>query len=61
MLDWPAANPAVGVNTAVRVRLLPVMAPSVPPLTTKSPVWVVAFHARLVLGSSLKVKVRVAV
>ena len=59
MLALPLAKLAVGVNTAVRMSPVPLMAPSVPPVTATSPV--VPFHAKLVPGSSLKVKVMLAV
>ena len=58
MLALPEDRLGVGVNTAVRTRPEPVRAPSVPPVTTTSPA--VPSHAKLVPGSSLKVKVRVA-
>ena len=47
------------MNTAVRVRPVPLMAPKLPPAITTSPV--VPSHAKLVPGSSEKVKVMVAV
>ena len=50
---------AKGVNTAVRVRPVPEMAPNVPCVTTTSPV--VPFHANVLPGSSENVKVMVAV
>ena len=59
MLAEPLDKLAVGVKTAVRVRPVPLMAPKVPPDTVKSPA--VPFHAKLVLGSSVKVKVMVVV
>ncbi|MNV65187.1 hypothetical protein D3C71_1578700 [compost metagenome] len=49
----------VGVKVAVRVKPDPDMAPSVPPVTTTSPV--VPSQAKVVPGSSLKVKVMLAV
>jgi hypothetical protein len=55
MFALPEATPAVGVNVAVRVRPVPVMPLSVPPLTTRS------LSVKLAPGSSLKVKVMVAV
>jgi hypothetical protein len=55
MLAEPVARPAVGVKVAVRVRPVPVMPLSVPPPTTKS------LPVKLAPGSSLKVKVMVAV
>ena len=55
----PLARFAVGVNVAVRVRPLPEIALSVPLVTTTSPL--VPFHAKVLPGSSLKVKVIVAV
>ena len=59
MLAVPLAKLAVGVNTAVRVRPVPVMAPSVPPVTVMSPAE--PFHAKLLPGSSENVKVMLAV
>ena len=59
MLALPEAKLAVGVKVAVRVRPLPLIAPSVPPVTTTSPA--VPFHVKVPPGSSLKVKVMVAV
>jgi hypothetical protein len=59
MLAEPLDKLAVGVKTAVRVKPVPLMAPKVPPDTVKSPA--VPFHAKLVLGSSVKVNVMVAV
>ena len=50
---------AAGVNMAVRVRPVPLIAPRLPPTITKSPV--VPSQAKLVLGSSEKVKVMLAV
>ena len=55
----PEARLAVGVKVAVRVKPVPLIAPKVPPVTTTSPV--VPFHANVLPGSSLKVKVMVAV
>ena len=57
----PPLTPVVGVKMAVRVRGLPVVlrAPKVPQLTSKSPV--VPFQTNELPGSSLKVKVMVAV
>ena len=55
MLALPAVVSAVGVKVAVRVRPLPLMAPSVPPVVTMS------LAPKLAPGSSLKVKVMVAV
>ena len=55
MLAWSAATPAVGVKVAVRVRPVPLNAPSAPPVVVISPA------AKLLPGSSLKVKVIVAV
>ena len=54
MLALPL-KPAVGVKTAVRLRPLPLSAPSVPPVSTMS------LTSKLLLGSSLKLKVIVAV
>ena len=59
MLALPTLMPTSGVKVAVRVRPLPVMALKVPPVTTTSPV--VPSQAKLAPGSSLKVKVMVAV
>jgi hypothetical protein len=55
MLAVPEARLAVGVKTAVRVRPLPLTGPSVPPVLTMSPA------TKLAPGSSLKLKVMVAV
>ena len=49
---------AWGRNTALRVRPVPPMAPSVPPLTVMSPV--MPSHWKVLPGFSLKVKVMVA-
>ena len=54
MLALPLSMSVAGVKTALRVRPLPDSAPSVPPLTTTS------CSVKLVPGSSLKVKVMVA-
>ena len=59
ILAVPEATLAVGVKVAERVSPVPLMAPSVPPLTTTSPL--VPFQVKLAPGSSLKVKVTVAV
>ena len=59
MLALAEARPGVGVKVAVRVRPVPLMALKVPPLTTTSPV--LPFQTKLLPGSSLKVKVMVAV
>ena len=53
------AKLGVGVNTAVRVSPVPLMAPKVPPETLRSPA--VPFQAKLVLGSSENVNERFAV
>ena len=50
---------AVGVKVAVRVKPAPLIAPKVPPLTTTSPAE--PSQAKVDPGSSLKVKVMVAV
>ena len=50
---------AAGVKTAVRVRPVPLMVPKLPPTNTTSPV--VPSHAKLLPGSSEKVKVMLAV
>ena len=59
MLAVPLPWLATGVNTAVRVRAVPLMAPKLPPTSTTSPE--VPFHAKLVPGSSENVKVMAAV
>ena len=59
MLAEPLFWLAVGVKVAVRVSPVPLMAPKVPPEIVKSPT--VPFQAKLVPGSSEKVKVMVAV
>ena len=59
MLAEPLAKLAVGVNVAVRVSPVPLIAPRVPPEMFRSPL--VPFQAKLVPGSSEKVKVIVAV
>ena len=59
MLAVPLPWLAAGVNTAVRVRPVPLMAPKLPPAMTTSPV--VPSHAKLVPGSSENVKVTEAV
>ncbi len=59
MLAVPPLVLAVGVKVAVRVRPEPLMAPSVPPETTTSPVD--PSQVKVEPGSSLKVKVIVAV
>ena len=59
MLALPLAKLAVGVKVAVRVNPLPLISPRVPPVTTTSPV--LPFQAKLLPGSSLKVKVMVAI
>ena len=55
MLALPVARLAVGVNVAVRVTPLPLKAPSVPPEV------IISVPTKLVPGSSLNVKVIVAV
>lgn len=55
----PEAKLAVGVNTAVRVRPVPLMALKVPPVTDKSPA--LPSHAKLARGASENVKVMLAV
>ena len=55
----PLAKFAVGVNTAVRFRPVPLIAMSVPPETNRSPV--VPFHVKLEPGSSVNVKAMLAV
>ena len=59
MLAEPLDKLAVGVKVAVRVRPVPLIAPSVPPEMVRSPV--VPFQAKLIPGSSEKVKAIVAV
>jgi hypothetical protein len=59
MLAEPLAKLAVGVNVPVRVRPVPLIAPKVPPEIVRSPA--VPFQAKLVPGSSEKVKVVAAV
>ncbi len=59
MLAEPLDKLADGVKTAVRVRPVPLIALKVPPEMFRSPV--VPFQAKLVLGSSEKVKVIAAV
>ncbi len=59
MLALPLAKLAVGVKTAVRVKPVPLMAPRVPPVTAMSPTE--PFHAKLLPGSSVNVKVMLAV
>ena len=59
MLPVPLAKLAVGVNTAVRVRPVPLIAPKEPPVTTRSPE--LPSQAKLVPGFSEKVNVMLAV
>ena len=59
MLDVPLARLFVGLKIADLVIPMPLIAPRVPPLTTKSPM--VPFQAKLVPGSSVKVNVMAAV
>ena len=59
MLAVPLAKFGVGVKTAVRVRPVPLMAPSVPPVTVMSPTD--PFQAKLLPGSSENVNVMLAV
>jgi hypothetical protein len=59
MLAEPVDKLSDGVKTAVRVSPVPLIAPKVPPETVRSPV--VPFQEKLLLGSSEKVKVMVAV
>ena len=59
MLAVPDARLAVGVKTAVRVRLVPLMAPKLPPVTTTSPA--LPFQTKLLPGSSENAKLMVAV
>ena len=59
MLALPLAKFAVGVNTAVRVRPVPLMALNEPPFTVMSPAE--PSHVKLLPGFSEKVKVMLAV
>lgn len=59
MLAVPLPWLVLGVNTAVRVKPVPLMALKLPPVITTSPD--VPSHAKLVFGSSENVKVMVAV
>jgi hypothetical protein len=59
MLAEPLDKLAVGVNVAVRVSPVPLIAPRVPPEMVRSPV--VPFQAKLVPGSSENVNEIVAV
>ncbi len=59
ILAEPLDKLAVGVKSEVRVSPVPLTAPKVPPETERSPV--VPFQAKLVPGSSEKVKVMFAV
>ena len=59
MLAEPLFVPGVGVKVAVRTKPEPEIAPSVPPVTTTSPD--VPFQVKVEFGSSVKVKVMVAV
>jgi hypothetical protein len=59
MLAEPLDKLAVGVKTAVRVRPVPLIAPSAPPEIVRSPT--VPFQAKLVPGSSENVNVMVDV
>jgi len=59
MLAEPLERLAVGVKVAVLVSPVPLIAPSVPPEMVRSPV--VPFQAKLMPGSSEKVKVMAAV
>ena len=59
MLTLPLPKLAVGVNTAVRVKPVPLIGPKVPPVTSTSPA--LPSHAKLVPGSSEKVNVMLAV
>ena len=59
MLAVPDTTLAVGVKVAVRVNPLPLMLPSMPPLTTTSPA--LEAQTKLLPGSSLNVKVMAAV
>ena len=59
MLALPLPKLAGGVNTAVRVSPVPLIAPKVPPVTTTSPV--APSQKKLEPGSSENVSVMVAV
>ena len=59
ILPEPLPTFAVGVNVPVRVRPVPLIALKVPPKIVRSPA--VPFQAKLVPGSSEKVKVIAAV
>ena len=59
MLGVPLAKFGVGVKTAVRVRPVPLMAPSVPPVTVMSPAE--PSQANVLPGSSENVNVMLAV
>ena len=59
MLPVPLARLGVGVNTAVRVRPVPLMALKVPPVIDKSPA--LPSHAKLASGASENVKLMLAV
>ena len=59
MLALPLAKLTVGVKTAVRVRPVPLMAPSVPPVTAMSPAE--PSQANVLPGSSENVNVMLAV
>ena len=59
MLAEPLDKLAVGVNTAVRVRPVPLIAPKVPPEIVRSPAN--PFQTKLVPGSSENVNVIVVV
>ena len=59
MLALPLAKLAVGVKTADLVKPVPLMAPSVPPVTVMSPAE--PFHAKLLPGSFENMNVMLAV
>ena len=59
MLALPLAKLLLGVNVADLLRPLPLMAPKMPPVTTISPA--LPFQLKLLPGSSVNVKVMVAV
>ena len=61
MLALPALTSAVGVKVAVRVAPLALIAPSLPPVTTRLPLWVLSSQVKLLSGSSLKAKLISAV
>ena len=59
ILAVPETTLTLGVKVAVRVKPVPLILPSMPPLTTTSPA--LDAQTKLLPGSSLKVKVMLAV